>query len=118
MYAQNIKIKWTDPAQIYFGSNGSAATIGRIEGSPDSPSRNLKPASWGGYLNPGEHGGANMRPGDYWIEPGDRAPDSANRHLQSTSFTRDKYNSLLFGKWWSKCWCHYFNKLYAGQEYE
>ena len=81
---------------IYLGSDGSTGTIGQIRGNPDSPSRYVKPASWGGNWYNGEHGGWTRRPGDNRIEPGDRASDSGSRHEQSISFTKDKYNSLLF----------------------
>jgi hypothetical protein len=70
---------------------------GPIEGSPDSPSANLKPASWGGYNNWGEHGPS---------EPASREADMGlNRYVKAESFVTGKYPKMLQA-WLAKCRCY------------
>ena len=69
---------------------------GPIQGDPDNPSTNQKPASWGSFFNWGEHGSN---------EPGTRETDGgANRRAQAQAFSESKLEAL-FGKWWTKCHC-------------
>ena len=70
---------------------------GPIDGNPDSPSANLKPASWGGYNNWGEHGPS---------EPASREADMGlNRYVKAESFVTGKYPKMLQA-WLAKCRCH------------
>ena len=77
-------------------SDGSAMTIGLVTGTPDSPGQSMKPASWGGVGDSGEH---------KWSEPGNRAPDAASRKNQAKSYTASKLQPFA-SNWWHACKCY------------
>jgi len=71
---------------------------GPIEGNPDAPSTNLKPSSWGGYFDWGEHG--NSEPA--WRE----ADRGADRATKASDFVAGKFRSEM-PRWWRACHCFY-----------
>jgi hypothetical protein len=74
---------------------------GPIEGDPDAPSANLKPSSWGGLSNWGEHG---------FEEPAWREKDKGtDRTKKATAFVTGKLKSDI-PIWWGKCRCFYESK--------
>lgn len=82
---------------ILLASNGSGQTVGRVSGNPNAPGADMKPASWGSiYLDFGEHGPS---------EPGNRAPDSADRKRQARDFTAGEFRTFA-GQWWGACQCY------------
>lgn len=89
-------------------SDGSTGTIGSYSGSPDSPT--MKPSSWGGMLNTGEHGGfwSYISPWSH-VEPGDRAKDARVRRAVSEEYTRIGFEFML-KPLWEKCKCPIYNK--------
>ena len=66
-----------------------------VTGSPDRMSRALKPSSWRGVFQPGEHG---------WSEPGGRGGELDPRTRDATSFVAGKLKSML-PDWFRKCRC-------------
>jgi RHS repeat-associated protein len=80
------------------GSDGSASSIGLLTGTPDSPGPNMKPSSWGGFWNPGEH----QRPPS---EPGSRATDAASRKAGAQSYTATQFQDFA-RDWWHACKCY------------
>jgi RHS repeat-associated protein len=90
-----VSHSWQDYYAHAIGLNSPLwGNPGPIAGNPDSPSTNLKPASWGGGT--AEHGPN---------EPGSREPDGGyNRLNQATSFVTGKYENML-PSWMLKCRC-------------
>ena len=72
------------------------AEPGRISGSPEDIPSFIKPSSWGGVGNTGEHGAS---------EPGDRAPDRSSRLKQAEKFTCKKFK-IFFPEWYRSCGCY------------
>lgn len=71
---------------------------GPIHGNPDNPSTDLKPSSWGGLFNWGEHGES---------EPAWREPDGGDdRNLKAVNFVEGKFN-MEMPVWWKACKCYY-----------
>jgi RHS repeat-associated protein len=83
-------------------SNGTN-NIGRVTGNPNALGPDMKPASWGTwYGDRGEHGAS---------EPGNRAPDSADRKRQSQDFTTGEFRTFA-ADWWRACEC-YAKEIYS-----
>jgi hypothetical protein len=71
---------------------------GPIKGIPDAPSKELKPCSWGGYFNLGEHG---------YAEPAWREADGGTyRATKAFDFVAGKFRSEM-PRWWNACHCFY-----------
>jgi len=93
---------WQDYyAHAVLASNGEAgpawAANPPITGSPDSDNDKLKPSSWGGYFNWGEHGRTEPASRD---NPG----GEQKRKDDAENFVFEKYKTYLH-QWYNKCWC-------------
>lgn len=69
-----------------------------ITGSPDSLNDKLKPASWGGYTDTGEHGWSELASRD-------KLGGEQRRYDDARQFVRKKLKSLI-SDWRSKCVCY------------
>jgi hypothetical protein len=68
---------------------------GDIKGSPDAPSKEQKPASWGSKMGDnGEHG---------MSEPAKRQGDKGTSRLAAALEFSEKKLKALFPEWWKKC---------------
>jgi RHS repeat-associated protein len=81
---------------VHIDSDGESETIGNLTGNPEAPGSDMKPASWGGVWNSGEH---------EWIEPGKQAPDAKHREQSAITWTKDKFNTFV-ELWWTPCKCY------------
>jgi hypothetical protein len=71
---------------------------GPITGDPDVPSTDLKPSSWGGYFNWGEHGHSEPA----WRE----ADGGADRAEKASDSVAGKFRTEI-PRWWNACRCFY-----------
>jgi RHS repeat-associated protein len=106
-----VSHSWEDyyaHAVLLSGAPGPAWSANpSIFGSPDDLNPQLKPSSWGGLLNRGEHGPANVVTDPN--EPGDRdSTATVNggeiRRQDARAFVSQKYLHAL-GEWMPKCGC-------------
>jgi hypothetical protein len=94
----HISHAWQDYYAHAIGVNSPFwGNPGPIEGNPDTPSANLKPASWVGPSNWMEHGESEpaWREADYGMD----------RSAKAELFVTGKYPAML-DAWLAKCQCH------------